>query len=179
MVKTGDVSEEELNLFQFAATHVAELGAGSAEVMREQDGPTASVRHTSEPRTGEEARSKAAADAWRRLSAGAKVYVQFAEARPQLFDLMFSSLGVGSGQGKTDGTESSDRKAYQQLSDALDHLVLSRRVSPERRAGAESTLWALIHGLTVLRNRRTARTIRRFVGAYAQIYRAWLRYRPR
>jgi AcrR family transcriptional regulator len=98
-----------------------------------------------------EARSKAAADAWSQLSAGAKVYVQFAEARPKLFDLMFGPLGVGSTHGKTDGTEPSGRKAYQQLSDALDNLVLSGRLTPQRRAGAESTLWPLIHGLAVLR----------------------------
>ena len=99
----------------------------------------------------EEARSKAAADAWSQLSAGAKVYVQFAEARPKLFDLMFGPLGVGPRHGKTDGIEPSSRKPYQQLSDALDNLVLSGRLTPERRAGAESTLWSLIHGLAVLR----------------------------
>jgi AcrR family transcriptional regulator len=99
----------------------------------------------------EEARSKAAADAWSHLSAGAKVYVQFAEARPKLFDLMFGPLGVGSTHGKTDGAESSGRNAYQQLSDALDNLVLTGRLTRQRRAGAESTLWALIHGLAVLR----------------------------
>jgi AcrR family transcriptional regulator len=95
----------------------------------------------------EDARSKAAPDAWSQLSAGAKVYVQFAEARPKLFDLMFGPIG----QGKTDGTEPGGRKSYKQLSDALDNLVLSGRLTPERRAGAESTLWSLIHGLAVLR----------------------------
>lgn len=99
----------------------------------------------------EEARARAPADAWSQLSAGAKVYVQFAEARPKLFDLMFGPLGVGSTDRKTDGTEPSGRKAYQQLSDALDNLVSSGRLSPERRTGAESTLWPLIHGLAVLR----------------------------
>ncbi len=99
----------------------------------------------------EEARSKAATDAWSQLSAGAKVYVQFAEARPKLFDLMFGPLGVGSTHGTADGTEPNRRKAYQQLSDALDNLVLSGRLTPERRVGAESTLWPLIHGLAVLR----------------------------
>ncbi|MGC2222209.1 MAG: TetR/AcrR family transcriptional regulator [Methylocella sp.] len=99
----------------------------------------------------EEARSRAAADAWSQLSAGAKVYVQFAEARPKLFDLMFSPLGVGFGDDKTDGIEPNGRKAYKQLSDALDNLVSSGRVTPQRRIGAESTLWPLIHGLAVLR----------------------------
>jgi AcrR family transcriptional regulator len=93
----------------------------------------------------EQARAKAASDAWSQLSAGAKVYVQFAEARPKLFDLMFGPLGVGS------KTEPSSRKVYEQLSDALDNLVLSGRVTPQRRTGAESTLWPLIHGLAVLR----------------------------
>jgi AcrR family transcriptional regulator len=99
----------------------------------------------------EDARSKAAPDAWSQLNAGAKVYVQFAEARPRLFDLMFSSLGVGSKPGKTTGTEPSDRKAYKQLSEALDNLVLSGKLTSQRRNGAESTLWSLIHGLAVLR----------------------------
>jgi AcrR family transcriptional regulator len=98
-----------------------------------------------------EARSKAAPDAWSQMQAGAKVYVQFAEARPKLFDLMFSPLGVGPSHGKTDAAEPSGRKAYQQLSEALDNLVLSGRVTPERRSGAEGTLWSLIHGLAVLR----------------------------
>ena len=99
----------------------------------------------------EEARSRAPADAWSQLSAGAKVYVQFAEARPKLFDLMFSPLGVGSSRSKADGTEPSDRKAYKQLSEALDNLVSTGRLTPQRRADAESTLWQLIHGLAVLR----------------------------
>jgi AcrR family transcriptional regulator len=93
----------------------------------------------------EEARSKAAADAWSQLAAGAKVYVQFAEARPKLFDLMFGPLGVGS------KTAPSSREPYQQLSEALDNLVLNGRLTPQRREGAESTLWPLIHGLAVLR----------------------------
>ena len=95
----------------------------------------------------EEARAKAAADAWSQLSAGAKVYVQFAEARPKLFDLMFGRLGVGS----TYGPDPSGRKAYKQLSEGLDNLVLSGKLTPQRRAGAENTLWPLIHGLAVLR----------------------------
>lgn len=99
----------------------------------------------------EDARSKAAGDGWSQLSAGAKVYVQFAEARPKLFDLMFGPIGVGRRRGKTDATEPSDRKAYQQLSEALDNLVQSGRLTPQRRAGAESVLWPLIHGLAVLR----------------------------
>jgi AcrR family transcriptional regulator len=99
----------------------------------------------------EDARSKAAPDAWSQLNAGAKVYVQFAEARPKLFDLMFSSLGVGSRPGKTNETDPSSRKAYKQLSEALDNLVLSGKLTSQRRAGAESTLWSLIHGLAVLR----------------------------
>jgi AcrR family transcriptional regulator len=93
----------------------------------------------------EEARSKAAADAWSQLSTGAKVYVQFAEARPKLFDLMFGPLGVGS------KTAPSSRKPYRQLSDALDNLVSSGRLTPQRRAGAENALWPLIHGLAILR----------------------------
>lgn len=99
----------------------------------------------------EEARAIAAADAWSQLSAGAKVYVQFAEARPKLFDLMFGPLGVGSKHGDKHGPDPSGRKAYGQLSEALDNLVLSGRLAPQRRAGAENTLWPLIHGFAVLR----------------------------
>jgi len=58
---------------------------------------------------------------------------------------------VGSTHGKTDGPEPSGRKAYQQLSDALENLVLTGRLTRQRRACAESTLRALIHGLAVLR----------------------------
>jgi len=93
----------------------------------------------------ERARAKAPPDAWSQLSAGARVYVQFAEVRPRLFDLMFGPLGVGS------ETQPRSRKAYEQLSNALDNLVASGMVTPQRRAGAESALWPLIHGLAVLR----------------------------
>ena len=97
------------------------------------------------------ARGQAAPDAWSQLSAGAKVYVQFAEARPKLFDLMFGNFGVGSPQAKTLGSGAGGRNPYEQLSDALDKLVSSGRITPQRRAGAESALWPLIHGLAVLR----------------------------
>jgi TetR/AcrR family transcriptional repressor of nem operon len=53
---------------------------------------------------------------------------------------MFGPIGVGRRRGKTDATEPSDRKAYQQLSDALDNLVQSGRLTPQPRAGAESEL---------------------------------------
>lgn len=96
------------------------------------------------------ARAKVRADPWKQLSAGGKVYVQFAEARPNLFDLMFGPIGVGAAFG-SHPNEPRRRKAYQQLSEALDKLVLCGRVSPRRRAGAESALWPLIHGLAVLR----------------------------
>jgi AcrR family transcriptional regulator len=99
----------------------------------------------------EEARAKASPDAWSQLAAGAKVYVQFAEARPKLFDLMFGPLGVASRHGKSSETEPDGRKAYEQLSEALDNLVVSGRLTPQRRTGAENTLWPLIHGLAVLR----------------------------
>jgi AcrR family transcriptional regulator len=99
----------------------------------------------------EDARSKASPDAWSQLNAGAKVYVQFAERRPKLFDLMFSALGVDSRPSKASDTEPRGRKAYQQLSEALDHLVSSGKLTAQRRAGAESMLWSLIHGLAVLR----------------------------
>ena len=65
----------------------------------------------------EEARSRALPDAWSQLIAGGKVYVQFAEARPRLFDLMFGPLGLGG------STAPRSRKAYAQLSEALDNLV--------------------------------------------------------
>ena len=35
--------------------------------------------------------------------------------------------------------------------EALDNLVSSGKLTPQRRAGAESTLWSLLHGLALLR----------------------------
>jgi WHG domain-containing protein len=99
----------------------------------------------------EEARAKVGSDPWKRLSAGGKEYVRFAEERPRLFDLMFGPLGVGSERYKAQAPAPSDRKAYQQLSEALDKLVLDGRITAQRRAGAESVLWPMIHGLAVLR----------------------------
>src|SRR5262249_39137812 len=53
----------------------------------------------------EKARALAPKDAWSQLNAGAKIYIQFAEARPRLFDLMFGPLGVGSNQAKNRAAE--------------------------------------------------------------------------
>jgi hypothetical protein len=89
--------------------------------------------------------------AWSQLRAGARVYVRFAESRPRLFDLMFGPLRGGAKRAGTRDSEPSGRKAYQQLSEALDDLVSSGRLTPQRRVGAENTLWPLIHGLAVLR----------------------------
>jgi AcrR family transcriptional regulator len=99
----------------------------------------------------EEARASAPTDPWSQLGAGARVYVRFAESRPRLFDLMFGPLGVGAKQPGIPESEPSNRKSYQQLSQALDDLVSSGKLTPQRRVGAENTLWPLIHGLAVLR----------------------------
>lgn len=99
----------------------------------------------------EEARAKVGSDPWTRLSAGGKEYVRFAEERPRLFDLMFGPLGIGSERYKAQAPAPSDRKPYQQLTEVLDKLVLDGRITPQRRAGAESVLWPMIHGLAVLR----------------------------
>lgn len=99
----------------------------------------------------EAARAKASADAWSQLGAGAKVYIQFAEARPKLFDLMFGPVGQNSKDLQASASGRSRRRTYEQLSEALDNLVLSGKLTPQRRAGAENTLWPLIHGFAVLR----------------------------
>lgn len=98
-----------------------------------------------------EARSAAAKDAWSQLLAGAMVYVRFAECRPRLFDLMYGPQGMGS------DTMPSSRQGYQQLSEALDNLVLEGRLAREMRAGAEGVLWPLIHGLALLRRAKALR----------------------
>jgi len=90
-------------------------------------------------------------DPWSRLLAGARVYVEFAETHPALFDLMFSALGAGSKKFNVEGHGESGRNPYEQLTDSLDGLVASGHVTVERRAGVEVVLWPLIHGLAVLR----------------------------
>jgi AcrR family transcriptional regulator len=89
-------------------------------------------------------------DGWDRLLIGAKTYLEFAEAHPALFDLMFSSVGVSSRRFVVERQGSGGRSSLQQLTDNLDALVASGDLMANRREGAEVVLWPMIHGLAVL-----------------------------
>jgi Tetracyclin repressor-like, C-terminal domain len=79
-------------------------------------------------------------------------YIRFAATEPALFDLMFGKQGAG-GSRNVDGTGSrSGQTPYSLLGTALDELVRTERLKPERRRGAEMWLWSSIHGLAVLTN---------------------------
>jgi len=100
--------------------------------------------------TVREKKFEATNDAWECLLIGARTYVEFAEAHPALFDLMFSSLGRGSKRFKVQGLGAGGRSSLQQLTDNLDALVASGYLTANRREGAEVVLWPMIHGLAVL-----------------------------
>jgi AcrR family transcriptional regulator len=73
-----------------------------------------------------------------RLHALGRGYLRFAQTEPGLFRAAFSQSTP----------TSSD--SYQLLTGALDDLVTSGRMAPERRPNAETAVWSTVHGLAEL-----------------------------
>jgi AcrR family transcriptional regulator len=82
-----------------------------------------------------------------RFQAVGRAYVCFAAEHPELFRLMFGQCGaqclrvVGERTGPT---------PWDHLGSALDALVASGALSPERRVGAELKAWTVVHGFASL-----------------------------
>jgi AcrR family transcriptional regulator len=82
-----------------------------------------------------------------RFNAAARAYVDFAQARPQLYGLMFGAAGraclaaEGTMGGPTPGAL---------LGGLLDALVEEGAVSPRHREGAEVQVWSAVHGFASL-----------------------------
>ncbi|NUU24598.1 MAG: TetR family transcriptional regulator [Streptomycetaceae bacterium] len=95
------------------------------------------------------------AEALRRIDASGRGYVRFALTEPGLFRLMFRERAQAGGTAARlavrPKTPAEDRDAsYMVMADALDALVDLGALSAERRPFADISLWAGVHGLSVL-----------------------------
>lgn len=86
------------------------------------------------------ARGDAESQALARLRAQGRGYLRFAQAEPGLFRAAFN-LGAPS---------SETSESFALLTEALDELVASGAMAPTRRPGAETWVWATVHGLAEL-----------------------------
>ncbi|TDU02640.1 TetR family transcriptional regulator [Streptomyces sp. 846.5] len=90
-----------------------------------------------------------------RLSAIGHGYVDFALAAPGLFRTAFcrSEITAHAMAEPETGTEPFDlgtQRAYRTLVDVLDSMLAAGLITPARRPGAETTAWAIVHGLATL-----------------------------
>ena len=79
------------------------------------------------------------ARARRRLREVGKAYVEYALAEPGLFAVGFSQVSLGDLSGP-----------YDLLREALDECVAAGFLREAKRAGAELTCWAGVHGFAML-----------------------------
>lgn len=77
-------------------------------------------------------------------------YLKFALTEPGLFRTAFSTTDPVEGDMDTAKTGDSGLNPFQLLGSALDLLVETGVLSPERRAGAEYLAWSAVHGLAFL-----------------------------
>jgi AcrR family transcriptional regulator len=75
-----------------------------------------------------------------RLHALGRGYLRFAQAEPGLFRAAFN----------TDAPSTGTSESFALLADALDDLVASGAMPAARRVGAETPVWAAVHGLAQL-----------------------------
>jgi AcrR family transcriptional regulator len=107
----------------------------SAVKVRAQRALTEAMMAESVPAHGD-AESRALA----RLRAQGRGYLRFAQAEPGLFRAAFNF----------DAPSSETSESFALLSEALDGLVASGAIAPARRPGAETWVWATVHGLAEL-----------------------------
>ena len=82
------------------------------------------------------------------VAAIGRAYVEFAIRNPSFFSVMFGSHLHQAGY--QPACAPSGRDSYQVLSAALDGLVASGAITPERRTGAEIPAWSVVHGFSTL-----------------------------
>jgi AcrR family transcriptional regulator len=75
-----------------------------------------------------------------RLHALGRGYLRFAQAEPGLYRAAFN----------TDAPVAGTSESFALLADALDGLVASGAIPAARRVGAETSVWATVHGLAEL-----------------------------
>jgi AcrR family transcriptional regulator len=90
-----------------------------------------------------------------RLSAIGHGYVDFALAAPGLFRTAFCRAEITAHAMTGPGTPAEPfdlgtQRAYRTLVDVLDSMLTAGLVTPARRVGAETTAWAVVHGLAML-----------------------------
>jgi len=102
----------------------------------------------------EQARLAPAADpretARARFRAVGAGYIRFARKEPNLFRTAFSQSQDLRGVDDPTRAGASGKTPFRLLSAALDDLVATGALPPERRAGAEFLAWSAVHGLAVL-----------------------------
>lgn len=84
-----------------------------------------------------------------RIRALATGYLRFAQDEPGLFRAAFSTTDMVD-TGDESGTGPGGLTAFQLLGAALDDLVETGVLPPDRRDGAEYFVWSTVHGLAVL-----------------------------
>ncbi|CAM5449194.1 TetR/AcrR family transcriptional regulator [Eoetvoesiella caeni] len=84
------------------------------------------------------------------LRAIGRGYMRFAQAEPGLFHTAFSSQDKVEGDADPAKAGNSGMNPFQLLGAALDLLVDSGALPPQRRPGAEYLAWSAVHGLALL-----------------------------
>jgi AcrR family transcriptional regulator len=84
-----------------------------------------------------------------RIRALATSYLRFAQAEPGLFRAAFSTTDMADTENESAGGPGG-LTAFQLLGAALDDLVETGALPPERRHGAEYFVWSAVHGLAAL-----------------------------
>ncbi len=85
-----------------------------------------------------------------RLRAVGTGYLRFALAEPGLFRTAFAVPEAVRGPGSVTGPGDSGLSPFELLAAALDDLVATGVLAPERRPGAEFLAWSAVHGLAML-----------------------------
>ena len=98
----------------------------------------------------EDEQESVADDPMARFLAVGTGYVRFARQEPGLFRTAFSVPDDPGGRGDAVRSGRSGRTTFQLLTDALDRLVETGVLHPDRRAGAELLAWSSVHGLATL-----------------------------
>jgi AcrR family transcriptional regulator len=85
-----------------------------------------------------------------RFKAVGRAYVEFAQAHPRIFDVMFGPSGASCITAEDQDREDRPSSAYELLGHALDELVTHGALDAAQRPGAELKAWSVVHGLARL-----------------------------
>jgi AcrR family transcriptional regulator len=94
-----------------------------------------------------------------RLTAIGQAYLDFAATEPGLFATAFAVPGHLAYAAAPGGAGPGGRSPLQLLQSALDDLVVTGAIPPDRRPDAEFPVWASVHGMAVLRSQGPLREV--------------------